>query len=198
VGIYQCNRDNRRVIIVFWLNSSRSRHLGTRWHSWLRHYTTSWKIAGWYPDEVDIFNLPNPSSRIMALCSTQPRRLRTLWASTACYRDRFFFYKWAWVIKRNPSVVYWGPNENFCKRANRWSKCNEKQEGSYRERLCVSKYFLLILSNVAALCYKLEGRRFESRMGWIFLNLLNPSSRIVALGSTQPLAEMSTRNLPVG
>jgi hypothetical protein len=31
-----------------------------------------------------------------------------------------------------------------------------------------------------------------------FLNLSNPSSRIMALGSTQPLTEMSTRNLPGG
>jgi hypothetical protein len=29
-----------------------------------------------------------------------------------------------------------------------------------------------------------------------FFNLRNPSSRIMALGSTQPLTEMSTRNLP--
>jgi hypothetical protein len=29
-------------------------------------------------------------------------------------------------------------------------------------------------------------------------NLPNPSSRTVALGSTQPLTEMSTRNLPEG
>jgi hypothetical protein len=31
-----------------------------------------------------------------------------------------------------------------------------------------------------------------------FLNLPNPSSRTMALGSTQPLTEMSTRNLPRG
>jgi hypothetical protein len=31
-----------------------------------------------------------------------------------------------------------------------------------------------------------------------FFNLPNPSSRIMALGSTQPLTEMSTRKLPVG
>jgi hypothetical protein len=30
------------------------------------------------------------------------------------------------------------------------------------------------------------------------LNLLNPSSRVMALGSTQPLTEMSTGNLPGG
>jgi hypothetical protein len=31
-----------------------------------------------------------------------------------------------------------------------------------------------------------------------FVNLPNPSSRTMALGSTQPLREMSTRNLPGG
>jgi hypothetical protein len=32
-------------------------------------------------------------------------------------------------------------------------------------------------------------------MRWIFSNLPNHSGRIMALGSTQPLAEMSTRKL---
>jgi hypothetical protein len=31
-----------------------------------------------------------------------------------------------------------------------------------------------------------------------FFNLPNPSSRTMALGSTQPLTKMSTRNLPGG
>jgi hypothetical protein len=31
-----------------------------------------------------------------------------------------------------------------------------------------------------------------------FFNLPNPSNRTMALGSTQPLTEMSTRNLPGG
>jgi hypothetical protein len=31
-----------------------------------------------------------------------------------------------------------------------------------------------------------------------FFNLPNPSSRIMALGSTQPLTQMSTRNFPGG
>jgi hypothetical protein len=36
-------------------------------------------------------------------------------------------------------------------------------------------------------------------MRWIFFfNLPNPSSCTMALGSTQPLTEMSTRNLPGG
>jgi hypothetical protein len=32
-------------------------------------------------------------------------------------------------------------------------------------------------------------------MRWIFSNLPNPSDRTMALGSAQPLTEMSTRNL---
>jgi hypothetical protein len=43
-----------------------------RYHSWLRHYATSQKVAGSNPDEVDFFNLHNSSSRTMALGSTQP------------------------------------------------------------------------------------------------------------------------------
>jgi hypothetical protein len=44
----------------------------TRWRSSLRHYATSRKVAGLSTDEVDFFKLLNPSSRIMALGSTQP------------------------------------------------------------------------------------------------------------------------------
>jgi hypothetical protein len=43
-----------------------------RQHSWLRHYATSWKVMGSSPDEVDFFNLSNPSSRTIALGLTQP------------------------------------------------------------------------------------------------------------------------------
>jgi hypothetical protein len=35
-------------------------------------------------------------------------------------------------------------------------------------------------------------------MRWIFFNLSNSSSRTMALGSTEPLTEMSTRNFPGG
>jgi hypothetical protein len=46
---------------------------GTR--SWLRHYATSRKVAGSISDEViGFFNWPKPSSRTMALGSTQPVR----------------------------------------------------------------------------------------------------------------------------
>jgi hypothetical protein len=36
------------------------------------HYDTIRKVAVSSPDEVDFFNSPNPSSRTMALESTQP------------------------------------------------------------------------------------------------------------------------------
>jgi hypothetical protein len=45
---------------------------GTLQRSWLRHYATSRRSPVRVPDEVDFFNLPNPSSRTMALGSTQP------------------------------------------------------------------------------------------------------------------------------
>jgi hypothetical protein len=44
---------------------------GTR-RSWLRHYATSRKVTGLSPDEVDFFNLPNPSTLTMVLGLTQP------------------------------------------------------------------------------------------------------------------------------
>jgi hypothetical protein len=40
--------------------------------------------------------------------------------------------------------------------------------------------------------------RVRVPMRWIFFNLPNPSSRTMALGSTQPLTELSTRNHPGG
>jgi hypothetical protein len=43
-----------------------------RLRSWLRHYATSWKVAGSNPDEaIRFFNSPSPSSRPMVLRSTQ-------------------------------------------------------------------------------------------------------------------------------
>jgi hypothetical protein len=46
---------------------------GARGSVRLRHYATSRKVAGSIPDEViGFFNWPNPSSRTMALESTQP------------------------------------------------------------------------------------------------------------------------------
>jgi hypothetical protein len=41
-------------------------------YEFLRQYATSRRVAGSSPDEMNIFNLPNPSSRTMALGSIQP------------------------------------------------------------------------------------------------------------------------------
>jgi hypothetical protein len=54
------------IIIIILLTQ-----IETRYRSRLRHYATSRKVAGSNPDEVDFFNLPNPSSRTMALRSTK-------------------------------------------------------------------------------------------------------------------------------
>jgi hypothetical protein len=47
-------------------------YLDTRWRSWLRHCTTSRKVAGSVPDGVmGIFHLHNPSGRTMTMRLTQ-------------------------------------------------------------------------------------------------------------------------------
>jgi hypothetical protein len=51
---------------------------------------------------------------------------------------------------------------------------------------------------VEALCYKSKGRGISPDEVDFVFNWPNPSGRIMALGSTQPLTEMSTRNLPGG
>ena len=49
------------------------RSRGRRWCSWLRHCATNWKVTGSIPNDViGIFHWQNPSSRTMALGSTQP------------------------------------------------------------------------------------------------------------------------------
>ena len=53
---------------------------------------------------------------------------------------------------------------------------------------------------VKVLCYKSEGRWYDpSWCHWNFFSLtLNPSDRTMALGSTQPLTEMSARSISWG
>jgi hypothetical protein len=54
------------VTVLSWTVSS-------GWRSWLRHHATSRKVTGSIPHYiVGFFNCPNPSSRTMALGSTQP------------------------------------------------------------------------------------------------------------------------------
>jgi hypothetical protein len=67
-----CNqqREFRIWIPTVSLNKLQT-HLYTCITETLRHYATSRKVAGSSPDEVTgFFNLPNPSSRTMALGST--------------------------------------------------------------------------------------------------------------------------------
>jgi hypothetical protein len=49
---------------------------------------------------------------------------------------------------------------------------------------------------VEILYYKPENWEFDSRWGPFFFDWPNPSSHTMAVGSTRPLTEMSTRNLP--
>jgi hypothetical protein len=49
-----------------------------------------------------------------------------------------------------------------------------------------------------ALRYKPEGRGFDSLWCHWNFSLTNPSGRTMALGSTQPLTEMITRNISWG
>jgi hypothetical protein len=49
-----------------------------------------------------------------------------------------------------------------------------------------------------ALRHKPDGRRFDFRCQLIFSDFPKPSSRIMALGTTVPTTEMSTRNVLAG
>jgi hypothetical protein len=60
--------------------------------------------------------------------------------------------------------------------------------------------FVMILQSYAVvkvLRYKSEGRWFDPRWCQFFIDI-NPSDRTMALGSTQPLTEMSTRRISWG
>ena len=53
-----------------------------------------------------------------------------------------------------------------------------------------------MVQSVEELRYKSEGRGFGSR--WDYFHWLNPSGRIFEMGSTQPLTEVSTRDISWG
>jgi hypothetical protein len=61
--------------------------------------------------------------------------------------------------------------------------------GFYCVCVCVCMYVCRFLYSMR---YKLEGRGFDSQCYW------NPSARTMSLGSTQPVTEMSTRNISWG
>jgi coenzyme F420-reducing hydrogenase delta subunit len=125
-----------------------------RYSSWLRHYATSRKVAGSIPHEVIgfIFNGPNPSSRTMALGSTQS------------------------LTEMSTSNLPGGNGRPARKADNLTVIC---------ETIMWEPRRITALWTSTA-CYR------DS------FTLPNPSSRTMALGSTQPLTEMSTSNLPGG
>jgi hypothetical protein len=118
---FQNKERGLKMEITFWLHSTKSL-VGTRASLHLYRTSVSREDALSIPDEIiGIFIWPNPSSRIMALRSTlpltemstrkfsvgkgrsarkadnltaicEPRRLTTLWAFTACYRNSFTFF----------------------------------------------------------------------------------------------------------
>jgi hypothetical protein len=49
---------------------------------------------------------------------------------------------------------------------------------------------------IQAVSYKPERRGFDSDEVTVLFHVPNPSNRAISLGSTNPLTEMSTRNLP--
>jgi uncharacterized Fe-S radical SAM superfamily protein PflX len=70
-----------------------------RWSTRLRHYATGRKVAGSSPDEVDFFNLPNPSSCTMGpgvdsvsnRNEYQKSSCGVKGGAKGCYRDSFTF-----------------------------------------------------------------------------------------------------------
>jgi hypothetical protein len=74
------------------------------------------------------------------------------------------------------------------------SRTAERISRNLIEESCKKVWGYAVAQLVEALSYKPEGRGFYSRWSQGIFQWLNPSGRIVALGSTQPLAEMSTRN----
>jgi hypothetical protein len=56
-------------------------------------------------------------------------------------------------------------------------------------------FFSRVAQLVEAIRYKPGGREFVSRWGHWTFHLLNSSGRTMALESTQPLTEMSTRDI---
>ena len=58
--------------------------------------------------------------------------------------------------------------------------------------------FYAVAQLVEVLRYKSEGRGFDSRWCHGVFHLHNLSGRAMALGLTQPLTEMSTRNISWG
>jgi hypothetical protein len=116
---------------------------------------------------------------LFALCETR-------WGSVAVNRPciiRIFIHT---LVPTKISVK----NYFICQQ-HTWSHCNY-----FTVSDCYVRHAVAWL--VDALCYKPEGSSFKSWWDHGIFNLSNPSNRTIGLGSSQPLTEMSTRNLPEG
>jgi hypothetical protein len=84
---------------------------------------------------------------------------------------------------------------NSSKPTNRDFLNRNKNKNVYSHIIQISDCYT-VLYLVETICYKPDGNRFVSRWGnLIFFNWPNLSNRSIFLRSTQPLTEMSTRNL---
>ena len=64
VVVFNVSHEKLQYMTVLWRDR--------RWHSWLRHCATSWKIAGSIPDGVIGIFHGHPSDRTRVLGLTQP------------------------------------------------------------------------------------------------------------------------------
>jgi len=65
----------------------------------------------------------------------------------------------------------------------------------------LKKYFrkvYVLWGYAAAMRYKPEGCGFDSRLSYLFFHCLNLCGRNTALGSTQPLTDLSTKRISCG
>jgi hypothetical protein len=134
--------------------------------------------------------LPNHSSRHMALGSTQPLTnsgiRKSLWVVKRGRRSR--------LISSLPFM-----NQLFRKCKSPESHMSMGVHGLLQGHIYFTYEYMghAVAQLVEALCYKLEGRGFESRCHRVF-QLPNSSSRTTTLGLNQSLTKMSTRNFPGG
>jgi hypothetical protein len=196
-------------LIIFYLNGYR----GTRWRSCSRHYTTSQKVADSSPDEAFFFNWPNPSSRTMALGSTQPltemstrnlpggkgRPARKADNLTAIcepivqklWEPRRFTVLWAVTVCYRDSIFYL----EGCMRKGRRLGRGRLQRGYWGKptpHLVLGKFplrFLLSerLSWAASLPTLLSGQCHNPDQQWRFYRRGNLRSRIISCAFQRPL-----------
>jgi hypothetical protein len=172
---------------------------GTWWCSWLRHCATSWTVAGSIANGIiGILHWHNPSVCTMVLRSIHP------------------------LAKISTRNISWGGEGSQCigltVLPTSCTECHEIWEpqppGAFRVvQPCTGSalhYFCVFLSEFSHSVLRIaviitEIIIFKTLSLIILLNYCmghfhwhNPSDRTMALGSTQPLTEMSTRSISWG